>query len=139
MSKGRVYLRCYCRGEDGRELGTRCPALVGDRKHGAWASAADVPSVENRRKTMRRSGYPTKGAAQRALTDVLARYRAGAKVDDRQTVAGYSVAWLDSKRHGPRPKTMYRYTEIVTKELVPALGALPLEQLSPDHVAAFIG
>ena len=38
---------------------------------------------------MRRSGYPTKGAAQRALTDVLARYGAGVKVDDRQTVAGY--------------------------------------------------
>jgi integrase len=139
MSKGRVYRRCYCRGEDGHELGMRCPALASDRKHGTWAFAADVPSVENRRKTMRRSGYPTKGAAQRALTDVLARYGAGVKVDDRQTVAGYLVAWLDSKRHGLKPKTMYRYTEIVTKELVPALGALPLEQLNHDHVAAFIG
>jgi integrase len=139
VSKGRVYRRCYCRAEDGRELGVQCPALVADRKHGTWAFAADVPSVDNRRKTMRRSGYPTKGAAQRALTDVLARYGAGVTVDDRQTVAGYLVAWLDSKRHGLKPKTMYRYTEIVTKELVPALGALPLEQLSHGHVATFIG
>lgn len=138
MSKGRVYRRCYCRGEDGRELGARCPALVGDRKHGTWAFAADVPSVNNRRKTMRRCGYRTKSAAQRALTDVLARYGAGVKVDDRQTVADYLTAWLDGKRHTLKPKTMYRYNEIVTKELVPALGALPLEQLNHDHVAAFV-
>ncbi|MDQ3765671.1 MAG: hypothetical protein M3460_30975 [Actinomycetota bacterium] len=31
-------------------------------------------------------------------------------------------------------KTVYRYAEIVTKELVPAFGALPLEQLNDDHV-----
>lgn len=138
MSKGRVYRRCYCRGEDGRELGARCPKLVGDRKHGTWAFAADVPSVNDRRKTMRRSGYPTKSAAQRALTDVLARHGAGVKVDDRQKTAAYLTGWLAQKRHKLKPKTLYRYTEIVTNELVPALGALPLEQLSHEHVAAFV-
>jgi integrase len=60
------------------------------------------------------------------------------KVDDRQTVAGYLAAWLDGKRHALKPKTMYRYNEIVTKELVPTVGALPLEQLSHEHVAALI-
>ena len=87
---------------------------------------------------MRRSGYPTKGAAQRALDDVLARYGAGVRVDDRQTVAGYLTAWLDGKRHALKPKTMHRYSEIVTKELVPAFGALPLEQLRHDHVTALV-
>jgi integrase len=112
--------------------------LISDRKHGVWTFAVDVPSVDGRRRTMRRGGYPTKGTAQRALSDVLARYGAGVKVDDRETVAGYLAAWLDGKRHALKPKTMYRYTEIVTKELVPALGALPLEQLSHEHVAALI-
>jgi integrase len=138
MSKGRVYRRCSCRGQDGRQLGARCSLLGDDRKHGTWTFAVDVPSVDGRRKTMRRGSYPTKGAAQRALSDVLARYGAGVKVDDRETVAGYLAAWLDGKRHALKPKTMYRYTEILAKELVPALGALPLEQLSHDHVAAFI-
>ena len=138
MTKGRVYRRCACRDLDGRQLGTRCPALPDDRKHGMWTFAVDVPSVDGRRKTMRRGGYPTKGSAQRALSDVLARYGAGVKVDDRQTVAGYLAAWLDGKRHALKPKTTYRYNEIVTNELVPALGALPLEQLSHEHVAALI-
>ncbi|MCA1709059.1 MAG: site-specific integrase, partial [Actinobacteria bacterium] len=69
---------------------------------------------------------------------VLARYSAGVKVNDRQTVAGYLTAWLDGKRHALKPKTMHRYSEIITKDLVPALGALPLEQLHHDHVALLI-
>ncbi len=138
MSRGRVYRRCACRDDTGRQLGTRCPLLSGDRKHGTWYFAVDVPSVDGRRKTMRRSGYPTKGAAQRALDDVLTRYGAGVRVDDRQTVAGYLAAWLDGKRHELKPKTMHRYSEIITKELVVAFGALPLEQLRHDHVTALV-
>jgi len=87
---------------------------------------------------MRRGGYPTKGAAQRALSTVLARCGAGIKVDDRQTVSAYLAGWLDGKQHALKPKTLHRYTEIVTKELIPALGALPLEQLHHEHVTAFI-
>jgi hypothetical protein len=77
MSKGRVYRRCSCRDLDGRQFGTRCPVLADDRKHGTWTFAVDVPSVDGRRKTMRRGGYPTKGSAQRALSDVLARFGPG--------------------------------------------------------------
>jgi integrase len=138
VNKGRVYRRCSCRDDDRRQLGARCPLLLSDRKHGTWTFAVDVPSANDRRKTMRRGGYPTKGAAQRALTEVLARYEAGVKVDDRETVAGYLTAWLDGKRHAFKPKTLHRYIEIVTKELIPALGALPLEQLHHEHVAASI-
>ncbi|MGH4013151.1 MAG: site-specific integrase [Pseudonocardiaceae bacterium] len=138
MSKGRVYRQCACRDANGRLLGPRCPRLADDRKHGTWYYAVDVPSLDGRRKTLRRGGFPMKGAAQRALAAVLARYGAGVKVNDRQTVAGYLTAWLDGKRHALKPKTMHRYSEIITKELVPTLGALPLEQLHHDHVAAFI-
>jgi integrase len=133
-----VYRRCSCRGDDGRQLGARYPLLLSDRKHGTWTFAVDVPSVNGHRRTMRRGGYPTKGAAQRALTDVVARYGAGVTVNDRQTVARYLADWLDGKRRALKPKTMYRYSEIVTKELIPGLGALPLEQLRHDHVATLV-
>jgi integrase len=138
MSKGRVYRRCSCRGEDGRQLGVHCPLLLSNRKHGTWSFAVDVPSVDGRRKTLRRGGYLTKGAAERAKDGVLDRYGSGVKVDDREKTAGYLTGWLEDKRRALKPKTAYRYTEIVTKELIPALGALPLEQLNHDHVAALI-
>jgi len=34
--QGRVYRRCACRGDDGKQLGTRCPKLTNAR-HGTWA------------------------------------------------------------------------------------------------------
>lgn len=138
MSKGRVYRRCSCRGEDGRQLGARCPLLVDDRKHGTWTFAVDVPAVDGKRKTMRRGGHPTKGAAQRGLGDVLARHGAGVMVDDRQVVAAYLTAWLAGKRHALKPKTHHQYGEYVVKDLVPALGAHRLEQLRHEHVVALV-
>lgn len=58
------------------------------------------------------------------------------KVDDREKTAGYLTGWLKEK--GRKPKTLHRYSKIITKELIPALGAIPLEQLHHDHVAVFI-
>lgn len=135
--KGRVYRRCACRDGNGRQLGARCEQLAADRKHGTWTFAVDVP-CEGRRKTMRRGGFPSKTAAQRALTDVLARHGAGVQVDDRETVAAYLRSWLEGKARTLKPKTHYQYTEYVVKDLIPALGGYRLEALRHEHVAALI-
>jgi integrase len=137
-SKGRVYRRCGCRDRGGKQLDARCPSLVDDRKHGTWGFAVDVPSATRRRKTLRRGGFPTKVAARRALDDVLARYGAGVTVDDHETVGDYLPEWLDGKRRTLKPKTWHQYSEYVHKDLVPALGGIPLERLHHGHVAAFI-
>jgi len=134
-----VYRRCTCRDAAGKELGPRCPLLADDRKHGRWTFTVDVPTtVDGKRRTMRRGGHATKGAAQRALTDVLERFGAGVAVDDRQTVADYLTAWLAGKRHALKPKTAHQYREYVIKDLVPALGAHRLEQLRHEHVVALV-
>lgn len=138
MSKGRVYRRCSCRDDDGRQLGAHCPVLLSDRKHGSWTFAVDVPSVDGRRKTMRRGGYPTKGAAQRALPDVLARYGAGVRVDRPGNRGRLPRGLAGREAARAQATTMHRYSEIITKELVPAFGALPLEQLRHDHVTALV-
>jgi hypothetical protein len=64
-NRGRVYRRCGCRDEHGRQLGARCPQLANPR-HGRWAFAVDMPSPDRTRKTMRRSGYETRSDAVRA-------------------------------------------------------------------------
>lgn len=129
------YRRCYCRGEDGGELGTHCPKLADDRKHGSWSFAVDVATVDGKRRTMRRGGYPTKAAARTALDDVLARHGAGVAVDDRQTVAAYLTAWLAGKRHTLKPKTLHQYGEYVTKDLIPALGPIRLSSCATSTCA----
>lgn len=138
MSKGRVYRRCACRDEAGRQLGAGCPLLASDRKHGVWTFAVDVPSVDGRRKTMRRGGFPTKTAAQSVLAGVLARHGAGVTVNDRESVAEYLTGWLDGKRHALKPKTLHSYREYVVKDLIPALGAHRLEKLRHEHVRSLV-
>ncbi|WP_433727568.1 hypothetical protein ACQP2Y_12755 [Actinoplanes sp. CA-051413] len=65
---GRVYRCCACRNSDGRQLGARCPKLSNAR-HGTWAFAVDLPSLD-RRRTMRRTGFATKAEASAALAHV---------------------------------------------------------------------
>ncbi len=93
-TRGRVYRRCACRDTTGKQLGTHCPHLAGNSKHGRWAFAVDMPSLTGRRSTMRRSGFPTRTAAKTALERVLSCERAGITIDDRQDVADYLTQWL---------------------------------------------
>jgi integrase len=136
--RGRVYRRCGCRTADGRLVGASCPKLAADDKHGTWGFAVDLPSVDGRRKTLRRGGYPTKREAARELAKVAARVGASVKIDDRETVAQYLDDWLHGKRHALKAKTHHSYTEYVTKRIVPALGSIRLEALRHEHVVVFV-
>ena len=136
---GRVYRTCSCRGDDGRQLGTGCPELAANGKHGTWAFAVDLPSMSGKRKTMRRRGFSTKAAARRALDDVAQRQGSGVRVDDRETVAEYLREWVRGMRHKLKPKTLLSYECYIENDLVPALGAIRLEHLHHRHVAQLIG
>ena len=135
---GRVYRRCCCRDAAGKELGPRCPLLADDRKHGKWGYAVDVPGVDGKRHTKRRHEWLKEPDAHRALADVRARFGDGIAVNDREIVAAWITGWLAEKRRTLKPKTLHQYGEYVRKDLVPALGAIRLEQLRHNHVAALV-
>ncbi|WP_447006686.1 tyrosine-type recombinase/integrase [Saccharothrix isguenensis] len=132
-----MYRRCGRRDAAGRQLGARCPELAGGR-HGRWSFAVDLPSLDGRRRTMRRSGFATRTEAQAALGKVLEYERTGIITDDKQTVADYLTTWLHDKASAIKPTTTARYHDYVYKDLVPALGAVRLDALSHQHIALFI-
>lgn len=136
-NRGRVYRRCGCRDAAGHQVGAACPAFV-QRRHGRWAFAVDLPSLDRRRKTLRRSGFHTQAAARSALHRVLACERAGVHSDDRQTVADYLAAWIEHKAHSLKPTTLARYRDYLVKDLSPALGAIRLEELTHHHIATWV-
>jgi integrase len=136
-NRGRIYRRCACRDTTGKQLGARCP-LLANRRHGRWAFAVDLPSLPGRRHTMRRCGYPTQADARAALRHLLECERAGIHLDDRQTVADYLTDWLAGKAMALKPTTLARYHDYITKDLIPDLGAIRLEELSHHHLACFI-
>jgi integrase len=136
-NRGRVYRRCGCRDEAGRQLGARCPQLTNSR-HGSWAFAVDMPSPDRKRKTMHRSGYATRSDARTALARVLECERAGVILDDTQTVADYLIGWLDAKARRLKPTTIARYRDYLHNDLLPAFGAVRLERLTHQHVDQFV-
>jgi hypothetical protein len=136
-NRGRVYRRCACRDGTGKQLGAHCPELT-NRRHGRWAFAVDLPTIDQQRRTMRRCGFSTQAHARTALHRVLACEQAGIHSDDRQTVAEYLNDWLGYKQRTLKPTTMARYRDYVHKDLSPALGALRLEELTHHHVSSFV-
>jgi hypothetical protein len=102
MSKGRVYRRCYCRDENGRDLGQGCPVPASDRKHGSWTFAVDVPNVENRRKTTsgitaELYGHLTKEAALTAADSLGAVLDAAAAEMANEHAAGQRWSRLGNR------------------------------------------
>jgi hypothetical protein len=136
-NRGRVYRRCACRDGNDQQLGARCPELA-NRRHGRWAFAVDLPTIDGQRKTMRRCGFPTKAQARTALNRVLVFERAGIHLDDHQTVAEYLNAWMQINQRSLKPTTLARYRDYINKDLTPALGAIRLEELTHHHVASFV-
>lgn len=52
------------------------------------------------------------------------------------TVAQFLTQWLEGQRHSLRPRTWEGYESIVRTRLIPQLGRLRLDQVSPAHLAA---
>ncbi|MCU1614797.1 MAG: integrase family protein [Frankiales bacterium] len=132
--RGRVYRRCSCRDNAGKQLGQSCPRLAADGKHGVWYYAVDLPTTTGKRKTMRRGGFSTKAAASRALSDVTNRASQGVQVDDRETVASFLTRWLQVKAGEAKSTTMRSYRAHVEKVIIPAIGQVPIERLRAEHV-----
>ena len=88
-------------------------------------------------------GYETvrglKKDAQVRLTEILESRNKGSFVDrTAMTVGDYLNKWLaDHALHTVSRKTFERYSEIVDKHLVPALGAVKLSDLKPLSIQSY--
>lgn len=70
--QGSTYRRCYCRDDDGRPLGTKCPRLT-SKRHGVWSLKQELPARQDgSRRAFHRGGYENAGKAQTDLDKVRA-------------------------------------------------------------------
>jgi integrase len=59
----------------------------------------------------------------------------GINIDpERKTVAEFLKSWLESVKHDVSPATYVSYEGTVRLHLIPALGAILLTKLQPDHI-----
>lgn len=137
-SRGRVYRRCGCRNADGRQIGTSCQKLTTDEEHGSWAYAVDLPSVNEGRKTRRRSGYRVHEEALYALEQVLSAERTGVFEDPKVTVGAYLLEWLALKERTLKASTAANYRDCIHKDLLPMFGAMRLNDLRSHHIEEWV-
>jgi integrase len=81
-----------------------------------------------------------KGSKQQAwaeLTRLVAAFDAGTLVEpSKATIADYTRSWLDTAATLTlSPKTAERYRQLIEHQIIPHLGALPLQKVKPAHIA----
>jgi integrase len=111
----------------------------------SWRLKFDVePSADGRRRTRYATVKGTRQDAQKELTRLLAQADAGTLVEpSKVTLAEYLRVWLgrsdaDNEPETPpglTPKTAERYRELAEGQIIPHLGAIPLQKLRPAKVA----
>jgi len=110
---------------------------IRERSPGHWAIVVEMRDPETgQRKRKWHSFRGTKREAQVECSKLIASIKGETYVDpSRQTVAQYLDKWLAYMASQLSPRGLERYTEIVRKNLVPALGAIRLTKLRAGHIA----
>lgn len=101
--------------------------------NGTWTIVLDVPGDPPRRHQHRQRGFPTRRAAQAALTEALGEMQVGSFVrPDRSTLRAYLESWMASLPDtGRRPATVSSYRHTLRLHVVDHIGHLHLQELSP--------
>jgi len=129
-SKGSVFARCGCRDEFGTQLGGACPRL-GKPGHGSWSFEVRVGPPGARRR-IRRGGYDTPAQARQELKAFRRRDVTG-RLAGSWTTGAWLQEWLTS-RQSLRATTRRSYESHVRLYILPALGRIPLDELSLGDV-----
>jgi integrase len=98
---GSIKRYCACKDDAGKVLGSKCPQLAADSKHGQWELRDRLPSSKGKRPFRRRS-MPTKTAATAFRKDVYALLDLAR--GDRQSLAKLGdLVFASTNRGGQLP------------------------------------
>ena len=112
------------------------------RKRGktSWAIVLPVgrDPITGKKKYRWIKGGRTKKEAESKLAEVIHQMETGMFIEpSKMTVADYLKQWLsDYASTNVRPRTHERYTGIVERHLIPAVGQIKLVELRPAHIQA---
>jgi len=113
---------------------------IRERSPGHWAIVIDEPSESGKRRQRWHSFKGTKREAQAKLHELIASIRKGDYVEpSKLTVAEYVrgriAQWAAAEEISP--KTSERYSELLDNQIVPHLGAKPIQKLRPADIESW--
>jgi integrase len=104
------------------------------RKDGRWVGQLDLGVVSGRRRFRSVYGKQRRDVAER-LTQLLRERDTGTlPAAGKLTVGDYLTSWLSSRRSRLRPATRRGYGWLLQRHVLPEIGAVRLEKLTPADV-----
>jgi integrase len=109
------------------------------RTDGRWCAQVNLGYVNGKRKRKYYYG-DTRKEVQERLTKTLRDVQQGIPVmTGRQTVEQFLTRWLEeSVKPSVRPGSARLYEQRAKNHLIPALGRIALDKLTPQHIQSFI-
>ncbi|HEX8934007.1 MAG TPA: Arm DNA-binding domain-containing protein [Pseudonocardiaceae bacterium] len=130
-----------CLGDDGKQMGPRCPRLhrkdgTWNPRHGTWYFLVSYPGPNSKGNRHSRGGFTSEADAQAELDRVKTKLSQGVQVTGI-TAELYFNEWLTAKRD-IRSNTRRSHAGHIEHHLIPHLGHHRLEALRVEHVAEML-
>lgn len=111
---------------------------ISRRKDGRWEGRVSI-GYKPDGKPKRHVVYgATQGEAREKLEAIKRQLATGTYSDAKVTVKEYLERWLSEKQRDVKPTTLENYTICVNRFLVPRIGSVKLQKLTPLQVQTFI-
>jgi integrase len=108
------------------------------RRGNTWTAFWRTDTSQGR-KQHTKGGFRTKKDAQQFLNETMATIQAGTFTQPTRVTFGEFLTerWLPTRRMAVRESTYASYRGMVERHVIPALGHVPIQQISPDHLDRF--
>jgi hypothetical protein len=105
-----------------------------------WSYGVDLPPAPGRRRQRKKGGFRTRKEAEAALAALMTDAQNGKVVEvTRQTVASYLEEWLATVTPSLRPTTVQGYEHSVRSWIVPYIGGVRLQAVTPQVLQRMYG
>lgn len=113
---------------------------IHQRRDGRWVASIELGWGPDGKRKRRHFFAPTRKEVQEKLRAAQRDQTLGIPLaPERQTVEQFLLRWLeDTARPRVREKTFSSYEQLIRVHLIPSLGRLQLQQLTPQHVQSFL-
>jgi integrase len=111
---------------------------IRERSPGHWAIVIDIPDPQSGRRRRKWHAFRgTKREAQVESARLIAAVQGGSYLEPHKiTLSSFLESWIAHVKSQVSPKSHERYCELVRKNIVPLIGAVPLTKLKPAQISA---